>query len=95
MENEMEKTAFLYEKLGIDKKRVNQKQSFIALSKEQIGISVDIVYSSSEQEGWEDFQLLDLQEAWDDDTFAESKKLACKLREELGLVRPVEELVCF
>lgn len=70
---------------------MNRQQSFIAVSREQIGITVDIVYSSSEQDGWKDFQLLDLQEAWDDETFAESKKLACQLHDELGLILPIEE----
>lgn len=81
----------LFRELGVDENKVNRQQSFIALSKEQIGITIDIVYRSSEENGWEDFQLLDLQEFPDEATYAESKKIANQLREELGLVLPVEE----
>lgn len=81
----------LFRELGVEENKVNRQQSFIALSKEIIGIAIDIVYRSSDENGWEDFQLLDLDESITDSAYEQSKKIANQLREELGLVRPVEE----
>lgn len=81
----------LFRELGVEENKVNRQQSFIAHSKEIIGIAIDIVYRSSDENGWEDFQLLDLDESITDSAYEQSKKNANQLREELGLVRPVEE----
>lgn len=73
-----------------DRKAAITKDTFIAVSEEQIGITVDVVFYKDEYHGWEDFQLVYLDEKPSQAAWDKAMAYAESLRKELGIMCPLQ-----
>lgn len=65
------------------------ENSFVAVSEDQLGISVDLVFEEDEALGWVDSQLIFLSEKIDKSIWEEAKALGELLRQQLKILSPV------
>lgn len=71
----------------IDKSKITD-QSFLCVSRDQLGVSLDLVFSESES-GWEDSQLIALEEAPLEDTVKKYLAFGRQMRKALGIHKAV------
>lgn len=65
------------------------ENSFVAVTEDQLGISVDLVFSEDDALGWSDSRLISLSETNNEAAWNEAKSLAEELRAQLGIHSPI------
>lgn len=65
------------------------ESSFIAVSEDQLGISIDLVFVEDETLGWVDSQLIFLSEKIDKHIWDEAKTMGEALRRQLKILLPI------